>query len=834
MEYELAPSTASGWGSIAPLIGVAVLITLGIGAILLYKAIQRRRRAAQYQNVLDLSVLQVVMPRPNLESEKEKRDPKDLTALVEPVFTMLHNALETKPWKAWWFGQPTFSFEIVAHDAEIYFYVVMPKLYRQSMERIIHAQYPSAHIAELYDHDLFLHHADYSAVAGLNLAKQDMFPIRTYKQLEADTLGALTNTLSKVGLNEGVAIQVLVQPTEQTLAAKVEKALQNIQQGKDFSKKKSLLDHVAKGATEVGKVVAGKQQDQQETNEASNIASGNVRLTALQEQQTKLLVEKVSKLTFRTQIRIVARAADSIIANQHMQTALSAFAQFQSPEANSFKVVAKDKRRLIVDYIMRSFSWDQPTMILNAEELASVFHFPNRPLETPNIHWLSARRLAPPTNLPRAGGLLIGTSKYRGSELEVRLQPKDRMRHVYAIGQTGVGKTNLFQGMILDDIRNGHGVCYIDPNGDAIEWILRHIPKERAEDVILVNPADTARPIGLNLLEYDPRYPEHKTMVINELIAIFDKLYDLKATGGPMFEQYMRNAALLIMDDPASGSTLMEIPRVLSDAEFRKLKLSKCTNQTVIDFWVKEAEKAGGEAALANIVPYVTSKLTQFTASDIMRPIVGQQQSAFNFRQVMDEGKILLVSLPKGLLGDMSARLLGMIISGKIQISAFSRQDTAEELRKPFYLYVDEFQNFTSKTFATILSEARKYALSLNITHQYIDQLDEETRSAVFGNVGTIISWRLGPKDAEVIQKVMEPLTVDDLINIERFTYYVRMLIDGAPSLPFTVSSLPPDTRESVELGEAIRQLSRLKYGRERGIVEAELRARSQSATLPS
>ncbi len=350
--------------------------------------------------------------------------------------------------------------------------------------------------------------------------------------------------------------------------------------------------------------------------------------------------------------------------------------------------------------------------------------------------------------------------------------------------------------------------------------------------MIYFNPADTARPLALNLLEFDPAYPEQKTMVINEVISIFDKLYDLKATGGPIFEQYMRNAALLIMEDPESGSTLMEIPKVLADPEFRKLKLSKCQNQVVVDFWTQEAEKAGGEAALANIVPYITSKLTQFTSSDIMRPIVGQQHSAFNFRQIMDERKILLVSLPKGLLGDMSAALLGMIISGKIQIAAFSRQNQPEADRVPFYLYVDEFQNFTSKTFATILSEARKYALSLNITHQYVEQLDDDTKNAVFGNVGTMITWRIGSPDAEFLSKMFDPLQINDLVNVERFNFYVRLLIDGAPSVPFNAVANPPDPHENSQIGEAVRQLSRLKYGRDREVIESEIRLRAKSGIL--
>jgi hypothetical protein len=663
-------------------------------------------------------------------------------------------------------------------------------------------------------------------VASVGLLKQGIFPIRTYKNLENDPLNALTNSLSKVGEGKA-AIQILIQPINQNWQHKIEESLQNIQQGKSFHANSSVAQKAFSVAREVGQTALANQSDAHNSNEAQNTAAGNVRLTAMQEQQAKLLVEKGSKVGFNVQIRCVARMNSEIEAKNQVQTMLSSFSQFQAPESNGFKIANKDDRKQLVDYILRSFSNRQPTLILNSEELASIFHFPNRPLDTPNVHWLGARKLAPPTNMPKSG-LLLGYSSFRGTEIPIHMSYEDRLRHFYMIGKSGSGKTTIFQNMILQDIRNGHGVCYMDPNGDAVDWIVKHIPKERAEDVIIFDPSDTARPMALNLLEYDPAFPEQKTMVINEVLSIFDKLYDLKATGGPIFEQYMRNAMLLVMDDPESGSTLMEIPKVLADAEFRKYKLSKSRNQVVIDFWVNEAEKAGGEAALANMVPYITSKLTQFTSNDIMRPLIGQQKSAFNFREIMDSKKILLVTLPKGLLGDMNAQLLGMIISGKIQIAAFSRQSQPEAQRVPFYLYVDEFQNFTSKTFATILAEARKYRLSLNITNQYLDQLDEETRDAVFGNVGTMLTWIIGAKDAEVFEKEFDPLTVDDFVNTEKRNFYIRLLIDGATSKPFNAASYPPDPHENSQIGDAIKQLSRLKYGRDRELVESEIRLRAK------
>jgi hypothetical protein len=804
------------------------LTILIVGSIVAYYKFIAARMKARYARQVDVRALKVSLPK-QADDDDNRRDPKELTALMEPIYASIQHFYQSDTRKKLWEGQPTFSFEIVAQHGEIFFYVAGPQEHLGSLERQIHAQYPNAQIELATDYDLFLEAHGESSVAAVDLMKGEIFPIRTYRNMEGEPLNVLTNVLSKLADGKA-AIQILVQPTDQAWQNGIQKALHNVQQGKDFSHNKTIAQKGFALATDIGKAAAGTVQEQ-ESNEAMNTSKANVRLTAMQEQQAKLLVEKGSKIGLKTQIRVVSRAVSTAEAQNQVQTMLSAFSQFQSPEANGFKAVGRDRRRVLVDYVLRTFSPVQPSFILNTEELTSLFHFPNRHLDTPNVHWLGARRLSPPINLPKSG-ILLGYSQFRGAEVPIYINGKDRMRHMYAIGQTGVGKTNLYQNLILQDIREGHGVCYMDPNGDAVEWILRHIPKERAEDVIYFNPADTARPIALNLLEFDPAYPEQKTMVINEIISIFDKLYDLKATGGPIFEQYLRNAALLIMEDPESGSTLMEIPRVLADEQFRKYKLSKCRNQTVVDFWVKEAEKAGGEAALQNIVPYITSKLTQFTASDIMRPIVGQQKSAFNFRELMDERKILLVSLPKGLLGDMSAALLGMIISSKIQIAAFSRQNQPEESRVPFYLYVDEFQNFTSKTFATILSEARKYALSLNITHQYIEQLDDETRNAVFGNVGTIISWRIGAPDAEFMVKIMDNLTPEDLINVEKYNYYIRLMIDSAPSKPFNVTTYPPDPHENIQIGEAIRELSRLKFGRDRDVVEAEVRMRSKSASI--
>jgi hypothetical protein len=378
--------------------------------------------------------------------------------------------------------------------------------------------------------------------------------------------------------------------------------------------------------------------------------------------------------------------------------------------------------------------------------------------------------------------------------------------------------------MIIQDIENGEGVCMIDPHGSDLLDVLSHVPSDRWDDVIYFDPAYTKRPMGLNMLEYDPRYPEQKTFVVNEMMSIFNKLFDMKATGGPMFEQYFRNATMLVIEDPETGNTLFDVSRVMSEEAFRELKLSRCKNPVVVQFWREVAEKAGGEAKLANIVPYITSKFDVFLSNDIMRPIIIQKESAFNFRKIMDERKILLVNLSKGRLGDINANLIGLIIVGKILMAALSRVDMLGMKDIPnFFLYIDEFQNITTDSIATILSEARKYKLGLNIYHQYIKQLEEKIRDAVFGNVGTICSYRVGTEDAEFLEKQFEPVfTANDLMNVDNFNMFIKTLVNNKTARPFSVR-VPNTDKGNPEVLETLKELSYVRFGRPREDIEEEV-----------
>ncbi|MBM2821173.1 MAG: hypothetical protein HW405_933 [Candidatus Berkelbacteria bacterium] len=462
--------------------------------------------------------------------------------------------------------------------------------------------------------------------------------------------------------------------------------------------------------------------------------------------------------------------------------------------------------------------------------MASIYHFPTQFLETPNVVWAQAKEMQPPTNLSTEG-TIIGESVYRGENKLVKIKPEDRRRHVFMIGKTGVGKTTLFSNMFEQDMHEGRGCCFIDPLGDAIEDLLGKVPENRLKDVILFDPSDTQYPVGLNLLEWQTG--DQKDFLIQESIQIFYKLFDPGQMGivGPQWEHWFRNAALTIMNQPGGG-TLIDVPRIFTDDLFRTKLISYVTDPIVKAFWTQQLAKTA-DFHKSEMYNYFISKFGRFMTNDLMRNIIGQKKSAFNFRQVMDEGKILFVNLSKGKIGEVNSNLLGMIIVSKIQMSAFSRADIPEEQRRDFSLYVDEFQNFTTDSFATILSEARKYRLNLAVTNQYIAQLTEKIRDAVIGNVGTMICYRIGAADAEFMAKEFPVVSVDDLSNLDKYNTYTKLLIDGTPSKPFSMKGLKSENVSSDQVRENARNFSRQNYSRPKSQVDAEIGAQMQAMGQP-
>jgi len=796
--------------------------------IFLIIAIQITRWLLSRRHYFPHQVFLVRLPKEKPEDDKKLNNVQTMREEIakgETIFAAIGGLKAHRGLKNWLSGRHDhFSFEIVASHNRIYFYVVSPFEDLRYIEQQIHAYYPDAVVEEVEDYNPFSMTGKIAA-AYVKTTKPSFFPIKTYQKMEVDPLNSLINALSKLGKDESLVIQYLVRSARKSWHRKSRRVVTKI------NRKNSVYAGV-RAVTPLGRIL-----------EVFSIGSGiklknpnelPKKLSAAEEELVKAIEQKNLKTGLDVNIRVIACANTKEDANRYVDNIASSFSEYNNFSfGNNFSHARRGNAETIVqDFIYRHFQ-EHNGFLLNSEELASVFHFPLKGTETPNILWLTSKIAPAPADIPTEG-ISLGNNSYRGVKKEIRIKREDRRRHMYLVGKSGTGKSVLLANMAIQDIQNGEGVCVFDPNGDLITDILDRIPPERAEDVIIFSPGDIERPLALNLLEYDPRYPEQKSFVINEMIGILDKLYDLKATGGPMFEQYMRNAMLLIMDDPDSGATLMEIPKVLADEDFRRYKLSKCKNQTVVDFWRKEADKAGGEAALANIVPYITSKLTPFISNDMMRPIIGQQKSAFNLREVMDGQKILLVDLPKGIIGETNAYLLGMILVGKILMAALSRTDEAPELRKDFYLYIDEFQNFTTSSICQILSEARKYALDLIIAHQYIGQLSKnnnhEIKEAVFGNVGTMVSFKVGSEDAEFLVKEFSPVFNQyDLINVNKGMACAKLLIDNSASRPFSLSTIWPILGVKNEgMAEKVRALSRLKYGQNTRLVEAEITRRAR------
>ncbi|KKR13844.1 MAG: hypothetical protein UT40_C0009G0009 [Candidatus Woesebacteria bacterium GW2011_GWA1_39_21b] len=789
------------------LFSLLIFLALAGGLIYILARVYATNKRAKL-NSLDYRVLAVTLPRSEVESGDQNQAgawEREIN-LSEQLISSL-SAIK----------RPVVFEVAVRHDSEaISFVVAVPQAFVDFATRQIQGFFPTAKVETEADYTIFFPSGSH-AEAFLSLERPYIFPINTFREAGVDTFAPILNAFSKIEeKTEGAALQIIIEPAGERQHKLALKAFDGLRQG--LSAKAVIDGDYSVSAKDVYKALF----DNKKTVEGEPAIPEPKKID---EEAIKAGQMKISKPLFYTNIRLITSAQNNERADDLMLSISNAFSGFSSPHRNSFKVMKlnrpKPARRLVFDYIFREFNYEEK-MILNAEELASVFHFPTKTTEVPRLNLSRAKEAPAPAGLPTEG-LVLGQNVFRGDVRDVRLAEEDRRRHLYMIGQTGTGKSTMMLNLAVQDMKEGKGLCVIDPHGDLVGKILALVPPERAEDVIVFDPGDLSRPLGLNMLEFDPTKPQEKTFIVNEMQAIFNQLF-LKETMGPMFEKYMRGAMLLLMEDAVNEpATIMEIPRVFTDQTFRERKLARINNQMVIDFWTKEAPKTSGEQGLANMGPYITSKFDNFISNDYLRPIIGQTKSAFNFRQVMDEGKILLVNLSKGKVGDINSALLGMIITGRLLLSALSREDMSAETRRDFYLYIDEFQNYTTDSIATILSEARKYRLNLTIAHQFIAQLKDNIREAVFGNVGNLVAFRVGDTDGEKLAKFFEPtFNQKDLIGLENLTAVVKIMVRGEPSVPFGVKFTWP-TGGSDQLTEKIRELSRLSYGRDLAEIETDI-----------
>jgi len=655
-----------------------------------------------------------------------------------------------------------------------------------------------------------------------------VLPLRT-TDFDEDPVKVALNSFSHLERDgEGAAIQFVFIPQSNIFSEKLREALSLIKKGK--KKPREALDLPLSTfsviSRSIGDTFFAKEKDKHKEDKPPQV----------DETIVKKIEEKLSKRILMTNIRVVASSASSDRTRVILDHIESSFNQFSDAEGGRLRFRRVEKSRL--EQLIYNFTYrmndDEEILYLNTAELATLYHFPTtiEAKAAPQLTQATSSTAPAPADMTH-DGLIIGVNRYQGRETEVRVTPADRLRHFYVIGQTGTGKTGLLKNMIIEDIKNGDGACFIDPHGTDVQDILAQIPKERIDDVIYFDPSYAPRPFGLNMLEYDVNDPQQKIFVVNELLSIFRKLYSaVPESMGPAFEQYFRNATMLVMDDPESGNTVLEISRVLADKNFRTLKLSKCKNPIVVQFWREIAEKTSGEAGLANMIPYITNKFDVFLSNDIMRPIIAQEKSSFNFRDIMDNKKILLVNLAKGKLGEINSHLIGLILVGKILMAALSRVDSYGKQLPPFYLYIDEFQNVTTDSISAIFSEARKYGLSLSVAHQFLAQLEEGIRDSVFGNVGNLAIFRVGSEDAEFLEKQFSPtFTAKDIMSQDNRNAYVKMLVNGVPKQPFNMMTVTTGKGDPAQV-ENLKSLSYLKYGKDRRAVDEIILQKYASASV--
>lgn len=787
-----------------------VILLIGIVFLIIYyvKALTEEDRERKASNGV---LFEVRVPRGNEEE----------IGVAEQMFSNLYGiGGQGKGLQKYITVNDNISFEIVGLLGELRFYVYSPARLADLVEKQILGSYQNAKVEKVDEHNIFKENGKV-AYASLELTDEAYYPIKMAEDFEGDSIAHLLSAMSKMGKDEGALVQVVISPA-----------------GKGWQKE---------GHSFVEKV------------EKNNADPEKDRIHVSQEQMEGIS-KKTSKVGFKTAIRIIVSSTDESIASTHVSNIEGAFAQFANPGLNEFK--KKKLNRLKEVEFMRNVIYRMMPMkygikdilkrdygvggsILNVEELATIYHFPNQNVETPNINWLLAKD-APAANwisseIQSKDTIWLGNNIYRGIRKPICFKRSDRRRHAYIVGQTGSGKSWLQVRMMVQDVYNGDGLCFIDPHGSTAEMLLERIPEERVEDVIYFNVADFERPLGFNIMEF--RNEDDKHLIINSFIDLLKKMFDPNDQGivGPILERTMRNSMLTAMSE--KGSTLLEVMRIITDEDWVKEKwLPIIKDDMVKRFWTDEVANTS-DFHKSEKLGYITSKLDRFVTNMAIRNIIAQSKSSFDFREAMDNGKIVIVNLAKGLIGDFNAQFFGLLMMPKIVSAALSREDIPnEEDRRDFFFYVDEFQNFATDEFASIFSEARKYRLNLTVANQYIAQLPEKVKTAVFGNVGTLIIGRVGPEDAEFLESQFEPtLTSGDLLNQSNIHYYVKLIADGKYPAPFSLDpkwgkAFPEsgfDVPASQKVAGLIKQISRLKYGRDVKTVETDIQVRAELAVKP-
>jgi hypothetical protein len=813
----------------------ALLVIAGITAPLVFMQIRRRvREQKNYERGLKMVPLLIHLPPPSEDIESTGRDIRDLVdeniSKAQVIYNIIASTLQ-KGFKARLHGQRHFAFEIVGSKGFAHFYAAVPLALVEVVKQAVVSAYPAARLEEVAEHNIFSPVGKISGTAGgeLHLKEAFAYPIATYQDLKRDAMQAILNAFAGLDKEDGAGLQILMRPADSSWRKTALGVASKKRKGKENKKG---IDRIGDYIRQLGTALVKPP----ETRDDKGAPGPN--LSTLEQSTLDSIEEKTRHPGYEIMIRVVVSSNVSHRAQAILNNMVAAFSLFDAPGKNGFKFVpAKNVEDFVTGYILRFFPQDRNKNILNAVELATLFHFPDyRSIPTSQLERQGSKQVDGPRNVPEKG-LLLGYNIFRGVKKPIRVDPADRQRHMYAVGQTGTGKSTFLENLAYQDMLNGDGFAFVDPHGDTAERLLAMVPRERTEDVIYFCPADMDYPMGLNLFEFQT--PDQKDFLIQEALNMLYKLYDPQHQGimGPRYEHLFRNAALTVMADP-NGGTFVDIPKLFRDPQYVKQKLQYVNDQNVVEFWQKEMPQSQRSNEFGEVVSWFVSKFGAFLSNEMMRNIIGQTKSSFDLRDIMDNGKILLVNLSKGRTGELNSKLLGMVFVMKFQAAAMSRANIPESERRDFALYVDEFQNFSTDSFATILSEARKYHLNLIVANQFTTQLTEEVRDAVFGNIGTIVAFRVGQdEDAEALAKRFRPaFDSSDLLRMPNYNAVVRTLIGGVPTQPFSLSTLAPLGNPNPQLALALKQLSAAKHGRQKAAVEKEIfeRLATQPAPPPS
>ncbi len=818
---------------------LAALAALVLG---LWGLLHLLRLRADRKREKQLVFLQVLMPKKESKEDKERSSEqfstgksfKDVVGVMDHLFQSLYGVYDSHKLRRLFRGQPFFAIEYAALAGEILFFFVVPRRHVSFVEKQITSFYPDAVIDEVEDYNIF---TEESATASTYLvpSRSAYLPFKTYETLKSDPLNAITNAFSKLGKDEGAAVQIILRPQRAGWQRKARREAQKLlnpgKKSASFWDPLSWLSVIFTTFTQGASTYKLESGEERKTGE---------RVSQMTEELSKMMDQKASSPGFRALIRLVTSASTEQKALQQLENVIGGFTQFNDIQGNILiRTRLHNHRKLIAGFVRRSpyrsllQKLRYHRCILSSLELAGFFHFPNILYnKVTTIKWQNFKIVPAPKTVPDGSdpeSIKLGTNVHRGEKTDLFIKAADRFRHFYIIGQTGTGKSSMITVMAEQDFRLGHGCCVIDPHGSLAEELLPRIPRERADDIIYFNPADTERPMGLNMLE--GKTEEERDLIALDAMNMMVKMFG-EEIFGPRIQDYFRNGCLTLMSDPDEGGAITDLVRLFTDEEWQRYKVTKVGNPIVKAFWEKQMA-ATGQREKQEMIPYFAAKFGQFTTNALIRNIVGQVKSAFDFTDVMNGKKILIMNLSKGLVGDINSQLLGLIIVSKVQVAAMRRQQQADAERTPFFLYIDEFQNYVTQSIESILSEARKYKLGLILAHQYLDQLEKENKlsgvvklkGAVFGNVGTMMFYKIGAQDAEFCAKEMAPaFSEQDLINLDKFKAVIKLSIDTQPSQPFSITPMNPYLeRGDKEAAEAFKQLSRLKYGRDKGFVSREI-----------